>query len=139
MWNVALRHQNTAATALGEAVACYHQLNKKLALIAERLVYFSAIMPTIVEGISSIIAMIRSAVALASSRAFFVRLCVSNTSPAGVDFNVIAREWRMKWSADNDKQSLALAQAALSSVIAAVNAMSRRGFKCHALVLACPG
>jgi hypothetical protein len=42
---------------------------------------------------------------------FFVRLCVPNTAPAGVDFNVIAREWRMKWSADNDKQSLALALA----------------------------
>ena len=59
-----------AATALGEAVACY-QLNKKLALIAGQLAYFSAIMPTIVEGISSTVAMIRSAVALASLRAFF--------------------------------------------------------------------
>jgi len=40
--------------------------------------------------------------------------------PQGVDFNVIAREWRMKWSTDNDKKSLADAQAALVSVLANV-------------------
>ena len=39
---------------------------------------------------------------------------------SGVEFDVIAREWRMKWSPENDKQSLANAQAALSSVIASV-------------------
>ena len=39
---------------------------------------------------------------------------------SGVDFNVIAREWRMKWSTDNDKASLAQAQAALVSVLASV-------------------
>ena len=28
----------------------------------------------------------------------------------GVSFDVVAREWRMKWTADNDKASLAAAQ-----------------------------
>ena len=31
----------------------------------------------------------------------------------GVDFDTVAREWRCKWSADNDKASLAAAQALL--------------------------
>lgn len=31
----------------------------------------------------------------------------------GVEFDVIAREWRMKWSADNDKKSLASVQQTL--------------------------
>merc|ERR1719215_289847 len=35
----------------------------------------------------------------------------------GVDFDVIAREWRCKWSADNDKKSLADAQAAMTAVL----------------------
>mmetsp|Transcript_17884 Transcript_17884/g.17954 ORF Transcript_17884/g.17954 Transcript_17884/m.17954 type:complete len:121 (+) Transcript_17884:77-439(+) len=30
----------------------------------------------------------------------------------GVEFNTIAREWRFKWSPDNDKQSLVAAQNA---------------------------
>jgi hypothetical protein len=32
---------------------------------------------------------------------------------SGVDFNTIAREWRMKWSPENDKKSLASAQQTL--------------------------
>ena len=32
----------------------------------------------------------------------------------GVEFNTIAREWRMKWSADNDKKSLQSIQATLA-------------------------
>ena len=32
----------------------------------------------------------------------------------GVEFNTIAREWRLKWSADNDKKSLASVQQTLS-------------------------
>ena len=35
----------------------------------------------------------------------------------GVDFDTVAREWRCKWSADNDKKSLAEAQMALMEVI----------------------
>lgn len=31
----------------------------------------------------------------------------------GVEFETIAREWRFKWSADNDKSSLAAAQKGL--------------------------
>jgi hypothetical protein len=31
-------------------------------------------------------------------------------------FDTIAREWRMKWSADNDKKSLAAVQAELEKV-----------------------
>lgn len=33
----------------------------------------------------------------------------------GVEFDTIAREWRMKWSPDDDKKSLASAQQALST------------------------
>ena len=35
----------------------------------------------------------------------------------GVDFDVIAREWRAKWSGDNDKASLAKAQEVFNKVI----------------------
>ena len=35
----------------------------------------------------------------------------------GVEFNVIAREWRMKWSADNDKKSLQSVQLALDTLL----------------------
>lgn len=33
-----------------------------------------------------------------------------------VEFNTIAREWRFKWSVDNDKASLAAAQKELNNV-----------------------
>ena len=42
---------------------------------------------------------------------------------AGVSFDTVAREWRCKWSADNDKASLAAAQKALEDVLAAVKAV----------------
>ena len=45
----------------------------------------------------------------------------------GVEFDTIAREWRCKWSADNDKKSLADAQKALMEVLADVKAVD--GFK----------
>ena len=35
----------------------------------------------------------------------------------GVDFDVIAREWRCKWSEDNDKKSLKEAQEKLTKVL----------------------
>ena len=35
----------------------------------------------------------------------------------GVDFDTIAREWRLKWSADNDKKSLASAQQSKINLI----------------------
>lgn len=47
----------------------------------------------------------------ASSRAQF-----STTITEGVEFNNIAREWRFKWSADNEKSSLAAAQKALNNI-----------------------
>ena len=34
----------------------------------------------------------------------------------GVEFDTIAREWRMKWSADQDKKSLAAVQVALTNI-----------------------
>ena len=40
------------------------------------------------------------------------------TITEGVEFDKIAREWRCKWSADNDKKSLQEAQKALDSVLA---------------------
>ena len=39
------------------------------------------------------------------------------TIAEGVEFDKIAREWRCKWSADNDKASLVEAQKALASVL----------------------
>lgn len=42
------------------------------------------------------------------------------TITEGVDFDTIAREWRCKWSADDDKKSLQEAQKVLDSVVAQV-------------------
>jgi hypothetical protein len=42
------------------------------------------------------------------------------TIAEGVEFDTIAREWRCKWSADNDKASLVAAQKALTAVLADV-------------------
>jgi len=41
----------------------------------------------------------------------------------GVEFDKIAREWRCKWSADNDKASLVEAQKALESVLSDVKSV----------------
>jgi hypothetical protein len=49
------------------------------------------------------------------------------TIAEGVDFDTVAREWRCKWSPDNDKQSLAEAQKALNEILAEVKAVD--GFK----------
>jgi hypothetical protein len=45
------------------------------------------------------------------------------TITEGVEFDTVAREWRCKWSADNDKKSLADAQKALNAVLANVKAV----------------
>jgi hypothetical protein len=45
------------------------------------------------------------------------------TIAQGVDFDTLAREWRCKWSPDNDKKSLAEAQEALKAVLAEVKAV----------------
>lgn len=42
----------------------------------------------------------------------------------GVEFNTIAREWRCKWSADNDKASLAALQKALDAAMSKVSAVA---------------
>ena len=42
----------------------------------------------------------------------------------GVDFDTIAREWRCKWSEDNDKKSLAEAQKALNEILPALKAIN---------------
>jgi hypothetical protein len=39
------------------------------------------------------------------------------TIAEGVEFDTIAREWRCKWSSDNDKASLVAAQKALNEVL----------------------
>jgi hypothetical protein len=49
------------------------------------------------------------------------------TITEGVDFDTVAREWRFKWSADNDKKSLAEAQKALNEILAEIKAVD--GFK----------
>jgi len=42
----------------------------------------------------------------------------------GVEFNTIAREWRCKWSADNDKASLEALQKALNAAMSKVGAVA---------------
>ena len=41
----------------------------------------------------------------------------------GVSFNTVAREWRFKWSTDNDKASLAKAQEVLDEVLPTLKAL----------------
>ena len=41
----------------------------------------------------------------------------------GVEFDTVAREWRMKWSPENDKKSLQEAQAVLDATLAEVKAL----------------
>jgi hypothetical protein len=43
----------------------------------------------------------------------------------GVQFDTIAREWRCKWSADNDKASLVAAQAALAEILDSLKATGK--------------
>lgn len=45
----------------------------------------------------------------------------------GVQFDTIAREWRAKWSADDDKKSLQEAQKALEGILEEVKKID--GFK----------
>jgi hypothetical protein len=42
----------------------------------------------------------------------------------GVDFDTIAREWRCKWSADNDKASLAEGQKVLNEVLSDLKSLN---------------
>ena len=42
------------------------------------------------------------------------------TITTGVEFDTIAREWRLKWSADSDKKSLADVQATLNKYTASL-------------------
>jgi hypothetical protein len=41
----------------------------------------------------------------------------------GVEFDTLAREWRCKWSTENDKKSLEEAQVALNEILAEVKAI----------------
>ena len=43
-----------------------------------------------------------------------------------IGFDTLAREWRCKWVADDDKASLAACQDALSTVIATVSSCNNR-------------
>ena len=45
------------------------------------------------------------------------------TIAEGVEFDTVAREWRCKWSADNDKASLVAAQKLLNEKLAEVKAV----------------
>jgi hypothetical protein len=45
------------------------------------------------------------------------------TITEGVSFDTVAREWRCKWSGDNDKKSLQEAQKALETVLADVKSV----------------
>ena len=48
---------------------------------------------------------------------------LAGTITKGVDFNTIAREWRLKWSPDDDKKSLASVQQTLSLFAASMKAV----------------
>lgn len=48
------------------------------------------------------------------------------TITKGVEFNVIAREWRMKWDTEDDKASLQAIQAEVDKILPAVKAV--KGF-----------
>lgn len=45
------------------------------------------------------------------------------TITEGVEFDTVAREWRCKWSPDNDKKSLQEAQKLLNEVLATIKAV----------------
>lgn len=45
------------------------------------------------------------------------------TIAEGVEFDTIAREWRCKWSSENDKASLVAAQKAIDEILAQVKAV----------------
>eukprot|EP00543_Licmophora_paradoxa_P001388 CAMPEP_0202459248 /NCGR_PEP_ID=MMETSP1360-20130828/33900_1 /ASSEMBLY_ACC=CAM_ASM_000848 /TAXON_ID=515479 /ORGANISM="Licmophora paradoxa, Strain CCMP2313" /LENGTH=112 /DNA_ID=CAMNT_0049080229 /DNA_START=11 /DNA_END=349 /DNA_ORIENTATION=- len=45
------------------------------------------------------------------------------TITEGVEFDTVAREWRCKWSSDNDNASLAAAQKALNDILKEVKAI----------------
>jgi hypothetical protein len=45
------------------------------------------------------------------------------TIAEGVEFDTIAREWRCKWSTENDKKSLVEAQKALTEILAALKSL----------------
>jgi uncharacterized protein YlaN (UPF0358 family) len=45
------------------------------------------------------------------------------TFTEGVEFDTVAREWRCKWSADNDKASLVSAQKALNEVLSDIKSL----------------
>ena len=63
-----------------------------------------------------------TAAARAAPRARFAARPLGSLA-AGVDFDTVAREWRCKWSADNDKASLVAAQKELEAVLSAVKAV----------------
>jgi hypothetical protein len=62
-----------------------------------------------------------ASVLASSGRGLPLRICeqrqTMGTIADGVDFDVIAREWRCKWSEDNDKKSLKEAHAKLTQVL----------------------
>jgi hypothetical protein len=57
--------------------------------------------------------------AFGPNKAFFGRPStqIGITIAEGVEFDTIAREWRCKWSGDDDKASLVEAQKALESIL----------------------
>lgn len=52
-----------------------------------------------------------------SGKAFIRSMALNVNIAEGVDFDTVAREWRCKWSPDNDKASLVAAQKALEAVL----------------------
>ena len=45
------------------------------------------------------------------------------TITEGVEFDTIAREWRLKWSPDDDKKSLASVQQTLTELLSSLKAI----------------
>lgn len=51
------------------------------------------------------------------------RTAIGPTVAEGVDFDTVAREWRFKWSPDDDKASLVEAQKVLDEMLDQVKAV----------------
>ena len=65
-----------------------------------------------------------SAAAAAAATTTTITKCrMMGTIAEGVEFDTVAREWRCKWSTDNDKQSLAEAQKALNDILSDIKAV----------------
>ena len=79
----------------------------------------SALLLLVLVAPSSAFVALANVRAPTSARAAVSMLAVTE----GVEFDTIAREWRMKWSGDDDKASLQGAQKTLTEMISTIKAV----------------